>query len=171
MFRGIFDEKLYPLSVLTLGLGVCCVMLLTGTRSRLTYCGFWYDTASSSRRIALVSVNPTQRHCFGSFCIHVLTKDGLPNAHATTPLDFLPFRLLESSAKQSSCGDGPAENAATSESSSLPRKSSGTTLRKDSTNYTRYRANSNPVFTSTKNNDIKQKITFQKFKKEGEGGR
>ena len=39
-----------------------------------------------------------------------------------------------SSAKQSSCGDGPAENTATSQSSSLPRRSSRTTFRKNATN-------------------------------------
>ena len=112
-------------------------------------------------RIALVSLNPTQRHCFGSFCIHVLTNDGLPNAHVTTPLYFLSSRLLDSfcvkqsscreqkgsPSKQSSCGDGPAETAATSESSSPPRMLSRTTLRMDSTNSTRYGADANPLFT------------------------
>ena len=94
-------------------------------------------------RIALVGVDSTQRHCFGSFCIHVLTKDGLPNAHATTQLDLLSsLRALlsvsstppstsstqASCAKQSSCGDGPSENAATSNSSSSPRRSQDTEL-------------------------------------------
>ena len=38
--------------------------------------------------IILVSVNPTERHCFGSF--RILTKNGLPNAHTGLPLVSLP---------------------------------------------------------------------------------
>ena len=52
-----------------------------------------------------------------------------------------------SSAKQCSCGDGPAESAATPESSSLPRRSSRMAFRTDSTNTTRHRADAKPVFT------------------------
>ena len=96
----------------------------------------------------------------GSFYIHVLTKDGLPNAHATAPMDFLSSRLLglclfqalrharrrQPSAKQSSCGDGPAESAASSKSSSLPRRSSRRTFKKDSTNSTGDRAEGESTF-------------------------
>ena len=70
----------------------------------------------------LVGVDPELEHRLGSFCLHVLSKDGLPNAHDTAPLDLSLPSLLDpfwfkhsathvidkdsSSAKQSSCGDG-----------------------------------------------------------------
>ena len=48
-----------------------------------------------STRVTLVGVDPTQKHCLGSFCVHVLTKDGLLNAHGTTSLDFVLSCLLD----------------------------------------------------------------------------
>ena len=42
----------------------------------------------------LVGVDPELGHRLGSFCLHVLSKDGLPNAHDTAPLDLsLPCLL------------------------------------------------------------------------------
>ena len=49
-----------------------------------------------STRTTLVGVDPTQGHCLGSFCSHVLTKDGLAKAHATAKLDFLLSCVLDS---------------------------------------------------------------------------
>ena len=69
-------------------------------------------------------------------CLNLAVASTPPRTSSTTA----------SSAKQSSCNDGPAENAATAGSSSLPRGSSRMTFRKDSTNRTKYGAGANPFF-------------------------
>ena len=70
---------------------------------------------------------PMPRHHWASFRLacFTLSVSSTPPRTSSTKV---------SSAKQSSCGDGPAENTATSQSSSLPRRSSRTTFRKHSTN-------------------------------------
>ena len=82
------------------------------------------------------SQTPMPRHHWTSYCGACLTLSvsSTPTTHVI---------------KQSSCGDGPAEKAATSESSSLLRRTTRMTFRKDSTNSTRYRADAKPCFTCT----------------------
>ena len=112
----------------------------------------------------LVGVDPPQRHWIGSFCLHALRKTcsqtPMPRHHGTsssrdclTPSvsGALPrtSSTRASSAKKPSCGDGPAENAATSEKSSFLRRSARVAYKKDSTKPTTYRADAKPLFTCT----------------------